>query len=162
MPYDPDQHHRRSIRLPQYDYAQPGAYYVTLCTHNRLCFLCQIQDELSRLTWQGELIKLHWEKLPEHYPFLTLDSYMIMPNHLHGILILGEQHELHLTLPQIIQGFKTFSARAINKLQNTKGIPIWQRDYYEHVIQGEDDLNRIREYIINNPLKWSEDDYYVE
>ena len=118
-----------------------------------------------------EIVRRQWQKLPEKFPNLVLDEFVIMPNHIHGIFIInnvgvGAIHELPLQnkierrrmlVPKIVGYFKMNSAKYINKLRNTPGISVWQRNYYEHIIRNENELTKIREYIQNNPLKWSLD-----
>jgi REP element-mobilizing transposase RayT len=120
-----------------------------------------------------------WKDLPDHYGQVLLDEFVAMPNHVHGIIILNDNtvgagfkpaptidnHDIqhrnsfkHHGLPEIIRAFKTFSARRINQARNTPGIPVWQRNYYEHVIRNEEDLNKVREYISTNPAGWDKDE----
>ena len=115
-------------------------------------------------------MRASWFDLPNHYAHVRLDAFVIMPNHVHGVIVLTEvgaglkpaptvvakRHGL----PEIVRGFKTFSSRRINELRGTPGTPVWQRNYYEHVIRGEDELNRVREYIDSNPTGWLEDRYH--
>lgn len=122
----------------------------------------------------GKIVKYTWFDLPNHNDQIELDGFAVMPNHVHGIIqiidvdtvragsesALTKKHKQH-SLSEIIRQFKTFSARRINKKRNISGIPVWQRNYYEHIIQDEDELNRIRYYIQNNPANWKEDDYHI-
>jgi len=157
-------HHRQSIRLKNYDYSQSGAYFITICTHNRECILSDIVDGEIRLSRLGESVKMVWLDLTQHYRHVEIDEFVIMPNHIHIIIILHEagwkpaptpnRHGV----PEIVRGFKTFSARHINQTRNTLGIPVWQRNYYEHVIRNDDELNQTREYITQNPLQWDLDE----
>ena len=156
MRYDPKKHHRRSIRLKGYGYSQAGAYFVTICTHNRELWL---ENDAYR-----KILQRIWNELTNHYPQIRLDEFVIMPNHVYGIIwiIGGAIHEspLHRSrslLSKIIGYFKMNTAKQINILRATPGIPLWQRNYYEHIIRTEDELNRIREYIRNNPLQWELD-----
>jgi len=162
MKYNPDQHHRRSIRLKGYDYAQSGAYFITLCTWQRQSVFGEIANNQIQLNTYGEIIQFHWDSLPKHYHYLKLDEFIIMPNHVHGILVLTDNPACKKRhgLPEIIRGFKTFSARRINKNRCLSGVPVWQRGYYEHIIRQEKSLMAIREYIIKNPLSWEEDELY--
>jgi len=170
MKYNPEKHHRRSVRLPKYDYSQPGGYFVTIVTKDRACLFGKIVDGKMVLNEYGLIAKTVWNDLPNHYN-ITLDEYVIMPNHIHGIIIIndivGAIHESPLRmdikqrrkmmLPKIIGRFKTSSSKKINVLRKTPGQHLWQRNYWEHVIRNENELNRIREYIINNPLQWAMD-----
>ncbi len=183
MKYNPDIHHRRSIRLQGYDYSQNGAYYVTLCTQNRECLFGEIVKGEMILNEYGKIVEQCWNNLPNHYDNIELDAYVIMPNHFHGIILItdnvdnvdnvGAIHELPLhespiqspqqrrkmLLPKIVGRFKMNSAKQINQMRNTPGISVWQRNYYEHFIRNDKSLENIRNYIINNPSEWYYDDY---
>ena len=162
MKYDPDKHHRRSIRLKEYDYTQSGAYFITLCTWQRQHLFGEIANNGMQLTNYGEIIQVHWDSLPKHYHYVELDEFIIMPNHVHGIIVLTDNPACKKRhgLPEIIRSFKTFSARRINKIRRLSGVPVWQRGYYEHIIRNEKSLMAIREYIVKNPLSWEEDELY--
>ncbi len=159
MKYNPDIHNRRSIRLPGYDYSQPGAYFVTICIWQRECLLSEIQDGNILLSNYGEAVNFNWLNLIRVYPHIELDSFVIMPNHIHGIIIIKSQNKNH-SLSEIVRCFKTFSARRINQLRSVTGIPVWQRGYYEHIIRNQTGLSKIQEYIINNPYNWESDEIY--
>jgi len=171
MTYDPDKPRRHTIRLKGYDYSQAGAYFVTTCTHNQECILGRVVDSEMRLSTFGEVVAACWDDLPHHYPHVELDAFAIMPNHIHGIIMLVDPaivvgaglkpaptmiNKRH-GVTEVIRAFKTFSSRRINLLRGTPGTRVWQRNYYEHVIRNENDLDEIREYIMNNPLKWELD-----
>ncbi len=173
MTDDPAIHHRRSIRLRGYDYSQAGAYFITICTHNRECLFgavgagskpalssikpAQSPDSMV-LNEYGEIVKDTWEDLINHVDGIELDAFGIMPNHVHGVIVFigAGKH----TLSEIVRQLKTFSARRINRKRGSQGLPVWQRNYYEHIIRNEDDLARIREYIANNPANWQSDENY--
>lgn len=168
MIYDPTKHHRRSICLKGYDYSQPGAYFITLVTQDRACLFGEIVDGEMRLNDLGAIVAWTWQDLPNHVRNVVLDAFIVMPNHVHGIIVLtddpgvvGAGSEPAPTrcyaLPEIIRQFKTFSARRINALRGTPGVPVWQRNYYEHIIRNEQSLHRIRLYIDRNPARWSLD-----
>ena len=168
-----------------YDYATPGSYFVTICTRNRACVLGDVSNGETRLSKAGQVAKSVWEGLPLHYPHVQLDTWVIMPNHVHGILVLLPEEHVNIYgglvvgagfkpaptnanadngssvrrhgLPEIVRAFKTFSARRINDLVGEPGVPFWQRNYYEHVIRDEASLNRIRQYILENPARWDDD-----
>jgi putative transposase len=160
MKYDPQIHHRRSIRLARYDYAQPGAYFVTICTYNReLSLQADKVKEAVRSVWLG---------LPPRFPCAVLDEFVIMPNHLHGIIILAPAAASRgaackgaasgaPTLGQIIRTFKSLAAMEANRILGFSERPFWQRNYYEHVIRDDDELNIIRQYIRDNPRNWPDD-----
>ena len=160
--------HRRLTRLKEYDYSKPGGYFITICTKNRSCFLGEIDNDRMILNHYGEIVRLSWLELPEPYHNVELDVFVIMPNHIHGIIFLKDVgaglkpaptvSSYHcLALPEIIRAFKTFSSRKINELRNTSGTSVWQRNYYEHVIRRDESLDQIREYIVTNPLRWALD-----
>ena len=168
--YDSEIHHRRSIRLKEYDYSRPGAYFITVCTKNRECLFGNIINDAMVLSACGKIIEKVWYHLTKHYQNIKLDKFVVMPNHMHGIVILMEVDDVgaglkpaptDLTkcypLSEIVRAFKTFSSRHINELRKTQGVPVWQRNYHEHIVRNENELNRIREYIINNPLRWQFD-----
>ena len=161
--------YRRLNRLKDYDYSQPGAYFVTVCTKNRSCLFGEIYNDRMRLSSYGEIIRLSWFDLPQHYTNVELDAFVIMPNHIHGIIFLTDvgagfkpaptdfPRDKRHGLPEIIRAFKTFSSRQINKFRNMPGTSVWQRNYYEHVIRRDESLAQIREYIETNPLRWALD-----
>ncbi|MCL4562678.1 MAG: transposase [Chloroflexi bacterium] len=177
------QHNRRSIRLEGYDYSQAGAYFVTLVTQDRELTFGAIKNDEMILNPMGELAAILWQTLPRRFP-ISLDECILMPNHFHGIIVIhdtrkgeafGDQASpdilAHLpnasplpphgtqpgSLGAIIQNFKSVTARRINALRNTPGAPVWQRNYYEHILRDEDDLARVRRYIAENPLRWALD-----
>jgi len=163
------QFRRRPIRLPEYDYTQAGAYFITLCTYKRKFLFGNVVDSEMRLNQAGQLVLAEWLALPRHYPHVSLDVFVVMPNHVHGIVILLHPQDVRTTagagsisirmhgLSEIVRALKTFSARRINASRSTSGTPLWQRGYYEHIIRTEESLNRIREYVVNNPIQWEYD-----
>ncbi|GBD27454.1 hypothetical protein HRbin30_02801 [bacterium HR30] len=177
---------RRSIRLKGYDYSQDGAYFVTIVTQDRACLFGQVVDGEMRLNELGTIVWATWHDLPRHYPNVDLDAFVVMPNHVHGIIVLtpvGAGFKPAPTnaagfkpaptnatgfkpaptagrvhgLTEMVRAFKTFSARRINERRGTPGVRVWQRNYYEHIIRNDESLNRIREYIANNLLQWALD-----
>jgi putative transposase len=156
------------MRLREYDYSQTGAYFVTICVKNRKCLLGEIFGGDMRLSHYGEIAGQSWLDLPNHYRHVELDVFAIMPNHLHGIVLLTEvgaglkpaptkSMVRKQALSEIVRAFKTFSSQRINKLREMSGNLFWQRSFYDHVIRDDESLHRIREYIINNPLRWELD-----
>ncbi|HSR12880.1 MAG TPA: transposase, partial [Thermodesulfobacteriota bacterium] len=150
--------------MKEYDYAHPGAYFVTVCTHNRECLFGEMVQERSELTDFGILVKESWEWLLGQYLYIVPDSWIIMPNHFHAVISIRDCRGGSRTAPtkikplgELVGAFKTVSTKRINERRKTPGTPVWQRNYYEHVIRNEIDLQEIREYIHNNPLKWLED-----
>ena len=160
MRFDPDRQHRRSIRFPGNDYSRLDLYFVTICTQGRECFLGDVERGEMRLAYAGRTVQSTWEALPRHYPHVRLDAFVVMPNHVHGILRLQE-HDLSSAprhaLGEIVRALKSFSARRINKRRGALGAPVWQRNYYERIIRDKDELMAIRRYIADNPSKWADD-----
>ena len=170
---------RKSIRLKGYDYSGSGAYFATICVQKRKCIFGEIINKEMMLNDIGQIVQTVWDGLPDHYSHVRLDMCSIMPNHIHGIIILQDDNivgaDLNVGagfkpaptvkrgknkrhgLPEIIRGFKTFSSRRINEYRDTKGRIVWQRNYYEHIVRNEKELDRIREYVINNPIQWESD-----
>jgi len=172
--YDPEKHHRRSIRLKEYDYSQTGAYFITICAYNKECIFGDVVDGKIILNQYGEIVKAEWLKTFDIRKNLILDKYIVMPNHFHGIIMIVDGHDVGATrrvaptkrpngpvpasIGAIIGQFKSIVTKRINAMRNTTGLPVWQRNYYEHIIRNEDELNQIREYIADNPIKWELDE----
>jgi REP element-mobilizing transposase RayT len=160
MAYDPGQHHRRSIRLKDYDYGTPGFYFVTICTHNRECTLGRIDSGGVELNWLGRIVQSEWANLSSRFPAVTLDSIVVMPNHVHMILTIVDPVGAQFIAPrpdlgEIVRSIKAVTTRLI-RAQGSTGFR-WQRNYYEHVVRNEQELNAIRQYILDNPLSWDQD-----
>lgn len=171
---------RKSIRLKGYDYSQPGHYFITICTHQRTHLFGEVRGGKMVLNAMGTFADACWRAIPDHYPNVRLDAYVIMPNHMHGVLEIGESvgavheppieniHGAGRDLPlqntpnvsKIIGRFKMTTAKQINILRGTPGVPVWQRNYYEHIVRDDDALNRIRQYVQNNPAEWQNDDNF--
>ena len=165
-------HRRKSIRIKGYDYSQAGAYFITICTHNRECLFGEAANGEMRLTRLGEIVKTSFTDLPHRYQEIELDYFTVMPNHIHVIIAItnvGAIHELPLPpndpmhrrrmlIPEIIGYVKMNTAKRINQSRNTPGARVWQRNYYEHIIRNDDELNQMREYISQNPLQWELDE----
>ncbi len=173
-PYDPERHHRRSIRLRGYDYTQPGAYFITIVTHERACLFGNVVNGAMQLNPLGEIVRAEWFKTAELRPSVQLDAdeFVVMPNHIHGIIWIvddvgarrrraptGEQFGKPVpgSIPTIVRAFKSAATKRINALRGTPGAPVWQRNYYEHVIRNDADLRHIRDYIQTNPARWALD-----
>ena len=176
--YNPGIHHRKSIRLHKYDYSQAGAYFVTVCTKDRECKFGEIRDGRMILNDAGRMVEKWWQELRNKFKSVELDANTVMPNHFHGIILVGadlrvcpdargvhtdEGAHIGAPLQRIIQWFKTMSTneyiRGI-KQNNWQPFPgrLWQRNYYEHIIRTDEELERMREYIQNNPMQWEEDE----
>ena len=169
--YNSEEHHRRSIRVKGYDYTQPGAYFITICTHTMKSIFGRVVNGEMQLNECGIIVKNEWLKTGELRANAVLDEYIIMPNHFHGIVIITDDGRGVLqyaptnnafrspshTIGAIVRGFKSAVTKRINIIIGMSGMPVWQRNYYEHIIRNEKELNLIREYIINNPLQWQFD-----
>lgn len=166
--YNPDCHHRRSIRLKGYDYALPGAYFVTICSYEKECIFGEVIDASVRLNEAGRIVEDTWLATPTIRQNVSLDEHIVMPNYLHGIVSIdwnirfdgrvarrGVLQSPSQTVGAIIRGFEGSATKRINAMRETPGQPVWQRNYYEHVIRDADDLDRIRRYIRGNPARWS-------
>jgi putative transposase len=166
-------HHRRSIRLKDYDYSRAGAYFVTICSWNKECIFGDIVDREIRLNEFGQIVKKEWLQTGDVRQNVKLGEFIVMPNHVHGILEIADYGRGTLqraptkeqfgkpvsnSIPTIIRLFKSATTKQINIFCNTPGIPVWQRNYYEHIIRNEKELYTIREYIRNNPFKWDLDE----
>ena len=201
MPYNPRVHRRRSIRLPGCDYTQARAYFVTVCTAQKQCLLGEVVNEDVVLSDFGHIVHEEWQNTAILRPYVGLDAFVVMPNHVHGIIIIhdtntvGAQRAAPLhTAPQhvnernignaaplhtatrreasrgttsgnvapgslgaIVRSFKSTVTKRVNEARQTAGEPFWQRNYYERVIRHEEEYNRNRAYILDNPTKWIED-----
>jgi len=181
--FDPKKHHRRSIRLPEYDYSQPGAYYVTIVASDRESLFGEVVNKETVLTKFGLVAKQQWEKLPKRFPNIELGAFIIMPNHMHGIITItdgrgtagntndhddkssrraptweGFQKPVKGSIPTIIRSYKSAVSYRINLMRGTQGIPVWQRNYWGHIIRNPQDLQNKSDYIEANPMLWDEDD----
>ena len=177
MKYNPDIHHRKSIRIKDYDYSKEGMYYITICTKDRECILSEIVNVKNnsmnvgahtcaqiRLTAIGTIVKDCLYKIAEMYEYVKLHDYVIMPNHIHMIMEIENSLNVQMTraqvcaptkvIGQIIRGLKAGISKNV-------GYPIWQRNYYEHVIRNEKELYKIIEYIKYNPMNWKNDNNYI-
>jgi REP element-mobilizing transposase RayT len=176
-------HHRRTIRLQGYDYTSPGAYFVTLVTHQREQVFGSVIEGQMRLNQFGEIVAGEWMKTAQIRPVVVLhpDEFVIMPNHLHGIIwiietdgatrdgmesvrteVVGATRRVAPTLVAnsigaIIGQIKTISTKQVNALRGTPGTPLWQRNFYEHIIRNEAEFEKIWNYIDSNPQQWQED-----
>ncbi len=145
---------RKTMRLAEYGYSEPGGYFVTLTVQNRLPLLGQILDGEMVLSQFGTVVERAWLDLPKHYSNVILDHHIVMPDHFHGILFITDR--TGHGLPEIMRGFKTFSARRINLIGGTPGEKVWQRSFYDRILRDDRELNAAREYIRANPLRWEE------
>jgi putative transposase len=163
--FDPAKHHRRSIRLKDYDYASEGAYFVTIVTQRRECLFGEIIDGKMQLTKYGGIVQKWWNEIPIHFLNVDLGAFVIMPNHIHGIIFITNERRGEVlsllrksTLGQIIAYFKYQSTKEINLVDDKWVITkLWQRNYYEHIVRNEKELKQKTDYILNNPSHWGDD-----
>ena len=166
------------MRLLGYDYSSPGYYFITICTKKMQMMFGVVRNDTMILNSYGRIIERCWKDLPDHYR-CVLDAFVIMPNHIHGIIIIPdvasdpvpaglnplvrEERETHLrkekrvSITEIVRGFKTFSAATVNQQRETQGEVLWMRSFHDHIIRTVDDVERAREYIRLNPSKWKKD-----
>lgn len=185
--YEPDIHHRRSVRLPSADYGAAGAYFITICMQDREHLFGEILNAEIRLSDAGRMIQLGWDELPTRFPRIQLDAFVVMPNHIHAIVVLAGMDEptegehkvrplpsepisstprgtLPDTIGRIAQAFKSSTTHKYTLGVKQFAWPpfagrLWQRGYYERIIRNERELEATREYIYKNPDCWAEDRY---
>jgi REP element-mobilizing transposase RayT len=197
-----DHRRRRSIRLPGYDYTQPGAYFITICTYQRELLFGDVADGEMISNAYGQIVGEEWQKTAQLRPYVRLDAHVVMPNHFHGIVWITQDdsdgrgmarhapitrrtptaHHVPTTarhvpttphaptrefgkpvaasLSTIVGAFKSAVTRRINQLRGTPGTPVWQRNYWEHVVRTDRALDAIRQYIADNPARWTLDRYH--
>ncbi len=184
MPFDYNKPRRKEIRLRGYDYSRDGLYYVTICTKDRKCLFGEIKDGEMHKNEYGQILESVWNDLPSHYTNIVLHEHIVMPDHFHAIIQIdngrvggnasvggglkpsptdtqpsesGMQPTKH-GLAEFVRALKTFSARKINELRKMQGTPVWQRNYYEHIIRNDDDYCRTVNYIKENPARWGSEE----
>ena len=173
MPYDPARHHRRSIRLQGYDYSQPGAYFITIVAATRQPWFGEVHLGTLQLNAAGKMVVAEWQLLAERFPHIELDAFVVMPDHLHGIIVIIEgpspapapgdsapRGTMPGSIGRIVQAFKSLTTNAYIRAVEQHGwqpFPgrLWQRNYHERVIRSERQLQNTREYIASNPLRWA-------
>ena len=170
---------RRSTRVPGYDYTSPGAYFVTVVAYQREMLFGEIENEEMRLNARGKIVSECWYEIPSHFPHVDLGAFVVMPKHVHGIIVITDEvcrgtiyraptnraptntteqfgKSVAGSLPTIVRTFKAAVTRRIGRELNETGI--WQRNYYEHIIRDERDWQRIHDYILANPVNWNDDE----
>jgi len=182
MKYNPQKHHRRSIRLKGYDYTQPGAYFITICAYQRMHVFGEIIDSQMILNEIGKIARDEWFKTAKLRPYVELyeDEFVVMPNHAHGIIWIVDEAGMRRpvgvrrrripteitekfgkpvkgSIPTIVRAYKSAVTYAVNAIQNMRGAVLWQKNYYEHIIRNDRELNNIGWYIVNNPFNWQLD-----
>ena len=183
MSYNPKVHHRQSIRLRGYDYSQPGWYFITICTYQRRKIFGEIINNQMQPSPAGKIAECCWRTITHYSPLINLHDFVVMPNHLHGIIQLvgaqliapnsatmsegainqstANQGAINRapTVGEIVRRFKAKCSWEINRTIQMQGVPVWQRNYHEHVIRNEAALLAITDYVRTNPLRWIEDRY---
>ena len=176
MKCHPDVHHHRSLRLRGYDYAQAGAYFVTICTQGRINLFGDVVDGEMQLNELGLIVQEEWLRTESIRAEVELDVFQVMPNHFHGVVVItppvphngmtvarvgthgcASLRRAPKSLGSLIAGFKSSATKRINELRSTPGALVWQRNYYERIVRNEKELDAIRQYIVDNPAKWPED-----
>ena len=171
--YNPKIHHRQSRRFKNYDYSQDGYYFVTICTENKTEYFGKIINGKMVLNECGEIVNQCWLEIPKHFLDISLDEYIIMPNYIHGMIVIATpmvvgaqnfvplqqrenkfQHIVPRSLGSIIRGFKIGVTKWCN--QNNCDF-VWQKSFYDRIIRNEKELDKIRKYMFENPLKWELD-----
>lgn len=155
---------RKPNRLPDYNYSSPGAYFITICTKDRKCIFWErvgasiARPQKPRLTSWGKIVDAAINKIPFCYPAISVDHYVIMPNHVHLLLQINTDKDgramLAPTISKIVQQLKGIVTKQI-------GFSVWQKLFHDHVIRGEQDYLKIWEYIDNNPLRWEDDCFFI-
>jgi len=180
--YNPNSHHRQSIRLKGYDYSQSGLYFITICTQNRENILGEIKNGEMVLNEYGQIAYDEWFNLPKRSCIVKPDVFVVMPNHIHGVIQITVGAPLAgarnagawvnrapargaptTTIGNIVGAYKSLVSNRCLDIYKSKNIimgKLWQRNYYEHVIRNEKDYVKISEYILNNPINWLEDTYH--
>jgi putative transposase len=167
---------RHSIRLKYYDYSSAGAYFISICTKNRVCLFGEIRQDKIELNEYGEIARDEWIKSAKIRSEIELDEYVVMPNHFHAIAWINHEGDRLIgkgdrpvartdkakgPVPQsigaLMAGFKSAVTKHINEIRHTPGVAVWQRNYYEHIIRADDELLEVRQYILANPAKWALD-----
>ena len=185
MTYNPNLHHRHSIRLQGYDYSQAGLYFITICTHDRLPLFGEIVDGQMQLNELGIVAGEEWRKTEHIRSHVVLHEFVIMPNHVHGIIQLvgadcirpndmqpgrvqraptvpsTSMIQRAPTVGDVVRGFKSSVTKRLNTITGASGQRIWQRNYYEHIIRSEEAYLKIADYIQTNPQRWETDTYFV-
>jgi hypothetical protein len=140
---------RKSPRLRHYDYAQVGAYFVTACARDRQCLFGHVESDEMQLNELGRIVREHWLRIPLHWTRVEIDSFIVMPNHLHGIVILFRAGR-GPPLQTVVGAFKAGVSREV-------GGSVWQRTFHDRVIRSEPELQALRQYMADNPLRWALD-----
>jgi putative transposase len=175
MPFDYP--NRESTRLRSYDYSRPGAYFVTICAQDKTALFGVVDGQGMRRNRIGEIVAQAWRDLPKHFEHVRLDEFIVMPNHVHGILVIERKDDMKNSdkaclvptkrfghpgagsLSTIIGSFKAKATREIRRICPAMAA-VWQSRFMEHIIRDDEDLYNHRRYIRENPTKWHLDKEY--
>ena len=183
MAYNPDKHHRRSIRLQAWDYRWPGAYFITVCTYRRVPLFGDVVGGQMALNPFGRIVADEWRRTKRVRDNVALDAFVAMPDHMHGVIVIttdpdnGDSNRgrgsspmnpyghpnrtfggaMAGSLSTIMRQFKSMVTKRINRMRGTPGSPVWQRNYWERIIRDMDEMNAVRRYIADNPARWDHD-----
>jgi putative transposase len=167
---------RRSVRLPEFDYAKVGMYFVTICAFERRCIFGEICGNKTVLSPIGQIISACWIEIPQHFPHAKIETYVVMPNHLHGIVTIHSKRvdanpqaktataiesigkPTPGSIPTIIRSFKAAASKRARESEYAKVESIWQRGYYEHVLRNTKEYVEITNYILQNSARWADDE----
>jgi len=176
---------RVPLRLKWHDYTDSAVYFITICTHQRLCLFGNVTDGHMQLNNAGQIVERCWQAVPEHFPYVEAGASVVMPNHIHGVLVLNKDVRRGLacqtptefqssdTLPRrfgkpqakslgtVIGSFKSAASRSIRSISPTP-VTVWQRNYYEHIVRTEADWDKINDYIEKNPQMWKSDTLFSD
>ena len=142
---------RKRLRLSGFDYSTPGAYFVTVRARAGACLFGRVADGRNEPSRLGRIVESAWQSIPRHHAGVYLDAFVLMPNHVHGIIWLRRAGQVRpLRLPAVVGAFKARASRIA-------GRPLWQRGYHERVMRDEAELAALRTYIVENPLRWTLD-----
>jgi REP element-mobilizing transposase RayT len=167
-----------SARLKNWDYSSNGYYYITICTYNREWLFGNIVDGKMQLSTIGEIVLQGWNDSFVMRKELFCDKFIVMPNHIHGIVIIRKTDNTHnaethrrgnvetygraslraKSISSFVAGFKSAMTKRINEFRQTPGVPVWQDRFYDHIIRDEKSLHKTREYVVNNPMNWENDE----
>lgn len=180
MNQNPPKHHRKSIRLKGYDYSQQGFYFITICCNDRKYFFGKIENGKMQLNEIGRIANEYWASIPQHYPQSKLHEFIVMPNHMHGIIeLVGPRHgvapqpapqstmeninqfgkPIPGSISVIVNQYKSSVRRWCN--QNEFVFFKWQSKFHDHIIRNEQAFQNISRYILNNPLNWKDDKFFL-
>ena len=157
---------RKLHRLKEYDYSQSGYYFITICTKDKKKLLSNVGNAVlgipPKLTEIGQMVQEAWDKMSQIDAYIRTDEFCIMPNHIHGIIVIENgitERRGRRSLQSLVTGFKSVTTRKYNGYTG-KNSSLWQSSYYDVVIKNEAQLYETRKYIMENPLKWTLDEYY--